>query len=393
MLVVALILFFQGKREESANRFVEQRLRDVDDAVSRQKWDEAISILEEASRVPHSSRGRDCARRINEVKESRSLAQEPRLLADAQRAVDEGECYRAVDMLRSRVATLHAPVQGQAENLIRQISTAALPASARRALEGLPDRELAAPPDFHKLALSQQIEMPALRAVFAANAARMLPAELSRRVELARHRDGGGQMAETALSARLEAILNDAAPTGHVTEEYDRVKDTTTLEGNLGAIHEEPNGTLILLITQVFEGKSRTKPRGTVNLKFVSHSELGFMYSPSHDVSLTLDDVSFRDTAIRESDVSDGFKIELMSVDIPRTQSKVFAKVKSVEGGLGSTEFRLTPNQIKVIREFARYVDNPTLDVKSAASRHLLPSAKEVGIGGLFGSFSSISRL
>jgi hypothetical protein len=181
VLVATTVAIFRARQRDVANSYVASQIAAAKEATDRQMWDEAIELLNAARNVPDSTRGAQCMRLLEDVRRKQATWQEVRLVAAADKAIDDGQIENAFQILKGRVDGLHSPAREQAVSLLSQIDSARSIKVAQKTIEAMPDAILNAAPDFDTLARANRIDKESLKAVFKANVMMLLPAERIRR--------------------------------------------------------------------------------------------------------------------------------------------------------------------------------------------------------------------
>jgi hypothetical protein len=176
-----------------------------------------------------------------------------------------------------------------------------------------------------------------------------------------------------------------------VTESYDRIRDETVLRAYLGTIYTESYASVDLSLSRHWSGKGRGRNTSDspVMLYFRGESTDSWQYLKYHEIVLLFDDHRVRQNPEHDGDVKDGRVVEHLFVHLYDQDFQKMAAAKVIEGKIGLDQFRLSPRQMQILKEFCSYVNDPKLEVKSrpkfeyesvptAQQRPRLPSSAEM---------------
>jgi hypothetical protein len=158
------------------------------------------------------------------------------------------------------------------------------------------------------------------------------------------------------LTTATIAIAQDSNPQIEVS--YDRLKDRTRVR----LLGLQVEGTLLdglqMSLLFVFKGQRQTKPVAQVTLIMTSTSVGWRFLEGSRNLRATIDGVMLNlgDLPRVSSQVGQGYVIEHLMKKVPGEIVLKLAASKKLEMQMGGMEFKLTPEQLALLRNFAAHM-------------------------------------
>ncbi len=155
------------------------------------------------------------------------------------------------------------------------------------------------------------------------------------------------------LCAEIVAAQSHAAPA--VSSQYDKFKDVTLVRVETMPV-VNPGLSLALGFSGSYPGRVPITPRFvTAYFSSASNQEHG-RYEHNTGVIVLADGERFRLGAATRSirRIAGDAHLEFMSLDIPFKKLKWIIRAKKVEIQIGNTEFVLSPDYMKALRQFVR---------------------------------------
>jgi hypothetical protein len=169
-----------------------------------------------------------------------------------------------------------------------------------------------------------------------------------------------------ALLIGVAAPMPCRAQSGPEFEQrYDRFKDYTSLELDLGQVIRGSNHEVKLAFIKTFNGEGRKAKSSPARLMFHSDSSDGWVYLDHHPVTLLVDGERMRFDPKHDGTVGKGYVLEFMLVRPGESQLQRLFGANKIEGQVGIHEFKLKPDQLAAIKEFATLVETPDRPIPS----------------------------
>ncbi len=165
------------------------------------------------------------------------------------------------------------------------------------------------------------------------------------------------------LLAMSVLLWADAPPLYQPVEEYDLIRDTTSLEVDLGPILSDQLGIVRLSLHQSYRGKGRRPTTNASHLLFYSLSRQ-WRYQDDHSVAFLAGEKRFTLKVEADAKAADASVRESMSATLGQEQLSAMVIGPAVEGRLGSDDFRLNADQLAAIQELAHLVAEPTAPIR-----------------------------
>jgi hypothetical protein len=160
-----------------------------------------------------------------------------------------------------------------------------------------------------------------------------------------------------------------------ISQKYDKFKDFTWLELDLGSIWSDSNNELKLKLFQFFDGEGRNKPSGVPRLEFVNTGNAGWRYLDNHTVTFLVDGGRLKFDPKHDGSVGRNSVLELLWIHPSKDQFLKLLYAKTVEVEVGLDQFELKDTHLNALKDFASYLGTPSRRVSSLEGKKRLRDA------------------
>ncbi len=192
----------------------------------------------------------------------------------------------------------------------------------------------------------------------------------------------GTMLVSAAISLTVLGDEIDFPPPGdyrhnfEITQKYDKFKDYTTLEMDLGRVWSDSDNKLELKVVQFFHGEGRAKPGDPPFLRFLNTGTDGWRYLTHHPVTFLVDGARFKYRPEHDGTVGNGYVLEFLWIHPSKEQflKMVYAKKLQVEVGLD--QFDLRGTRLDALKDFASYWGTPNRRLSTPEMKKALEAAR-----------------
>lgn len=143
-------------------------------------------------------------------------------------------------------------------------------------------------------------------------------------------------------------------PSGNLTVEYDRFKDTTTVLLDAMLVHDEANDKLYITLRGDYTGTQKVKPT-SVGIGFSSWALVGYNYTEPVELDVIINGKGIPVGTVQPIKTTEvnGKNVTIMAIIIPFEVYEKIAWSRTAEFRLGRTEFSLKPEHYSTLRAFS----------------------------------------